>query len=1106
MSNASYSSHTSEQSHISQLPPSQHYRDQPQSYSRLPYNQHESNHSHRDSDVSQVNSNATPRSQVNSTSSNFSEKLDHQNVARHHPSPDHSPRQHRQVLHEAPFAQSRGDNSPRASPQRTPRRRDPAPDNEALPSLDDYEAMLQQMTSPGLGPSGARSPRSRQDREPRTARDPRKQPQRPRPRQHDESLQSPKLAPLQEEPQRMAVVSNNNSNNNHNVNSAPLEDQRSEAERLRERKNRRRSSLPTNLQAPSWLLPPKRRSSGHLSPTDAPVNELLSTTISRETLPSIQPPAPSLNPDDMLPSRSQKRYSWEDDSIATREDLLAASQPSNVRRSGGSWADHLSPVKEEFKDQDKGQDMSRPDSDAPVVGSAIVEPAASQANVEPIPETLPNMPPLPPQPPRSATPSGGRSRSTTPVPGIQPPPGVAPPSSPSQARKVLPSSGGKRGARSGSNASATAMLLPGNANTRPRAGSAASIGSMNSFTLDGVLTPPPPSSPLPSLPSGQKPSSSSSPKIGLGIGNRGRKSSGSGSRELVLPPPQVVLEGSDAVSLPTPSSSVSMSPDLGHNAVNGTGPQQTTPPSSSLLTTGSDTIQVARLRKRVSLLEKELANTEIQLSSRMRDSSELQFKVEHLTVERDTLQSRIKLLEEHVKESSKRSDLDRQRESIEMDRASLKLQHDQELKDAVKQIQDEKEALFEAMMERQDRSREEMSQQMEALRQQLMEREQELRRAKSELEDQQSTGNGFMISQSRQSEEMNQEITRLQTLQGTLEQELTNARNEIHRLQSLVADQKQSLSKDQRAREELEVKVEALMLVSNDLEQAKRDMAEYEDLKQQVEQLRYERATQEEKYAALERELNAFTERSQQEEAQYRTLQDTIQRLSSKITRMESQHAIELDGLQRTHDDEMARVDQNHANALADMSEQHRSMAAAEIKELQARGRVLYDRLQDETHRNDQIETRLFQLEKAQASHEAEKETLDRANKSLERHLSMQRLQEQENQYKIEELERDNVKLRAILAQLNMVASSQSGRKDGEIEGVNEDDDERSTSDLYEKQQRQWAEQTEMLERKLAKVEAEARSTMEQNLQLKVELDLLGRGNSLDDRSRSRSP
>ncbi|KAF9028086.1 hypothetical protein BGZ52_000478 [Haplosporangium bisporale] len=864
---------------------------------------------------------------------------------------------------------------------------------------------------------------------------------------------------------------------------------------------RRRSSLPSSLQAPSRLLPPKRRNSGHLSPKEVthvqnlPINE--NNSFSSVLLASEQTP---LNPDDILPPRQRKRYSWEDESVAAREDLLTVSPPNtrSVRNSGNSWQDGLSPVKESFKEQE------------PQISTSNAKSPEEFQPTQPPSETAPKIAEQPstPVPPRSMTPTQSRSRSTTPVPGIRPPPGPAPPASPTLTRKVSPPSGGKRGVRSGSNASAT--LQPNLAHTRPRAGSAASMSSMssmNSFTLDGILTPPPPSSPLPSLPpTAGLPSVSSSPKIGLGI-TRTRKSSGA-SREL-LPAPQLVLE---SASLPTPTSS-----EIAH----------TTTASSLQMTTGVEPTQIVRLKKRVSILEKELANTEIELSSRIRDGSELQFKVEQLTIERDTLQSRMKLLEVHVNESAKRNERERQRESIELDRVSLQLQHDQQLQEAVKQIQDEKEVLFEALMERQDRSRMEMSAQMETLRRQLADKEQEINRLKSEQQDQmdqQLAGNAFLTSPTRQTQEMGQEIARLQALQASLEQELTSARNEIHRLQSLAADQKQNLSKDQRAREELEVKVEALMMMSDDHEQAKRDKTEFEQLRQETLQLRADKVAQEERFLELQRDLEASTSRSQQEEAQYRTLQDTVQRLSSKITRMEGQHASELEQVQRDHEEVMERVVQEHAQALTDVSEQAQSESRSqrsqierleaqfsnETKELQARERVLRERLSEQSLRNDQLEAQLFLLEKAQTTHEAEKETMARTNRSLERHLSMQHLQEQENIYKMEELERENAKMRAVLAELDM-AAYQSRRQQNEQQQDNEEDEvSRATmATVYETQQRRWAEQTQLMERKMAKTEEEARAVMEKNMQLEVALEMAQSGSSpssSDDKPRSHSP
>ncbi|KAG0332539.1 hypothetical protein BG004_001207 [Podila humilis] len=1137
MSSASHSSQASEQSYISHLPPSQPYRNQNQDHD--PYSQRGSE-SRAHSSMAMRSDGYTSPSSSPSVRPERPERLDRSeksHSSRH--DNDQSIRHQRPTMTENHVPTIHAESSPRASPQRTQRRREPASTsasaaNEHLPSLDDYEAMLQQMTSPGLSPSGARSTQRRQDTETRdrTAREPRRarqQQQHQQQQQHEPTIVERR--PADSIPPPKVVLPQEERPPSRETDNALLVPLSSEAEQLRARKLRRRSSLPSNLQAPSRLLPPKRRSSGHLSPKDlSHLEELPSSfagTVLEESTVEIEVPTSSAEIVFTPPPR--KRYSWEDESVAARDDLISvtdhkkASSKSYTRNSGSSWQEQLSPVHEtrpvrstldsqytvaknsgEPSQTEKNGTGHRSRSNSPLPPPESVTRLQAGAEVE---EDQTHIEHTRLRTPHSSTSSQQRTHTNAPAPSIRPPPGLAPnsappPSSPSLTRKISPPSGGKRGVRSGSNASST--LQPSIGHPRPRAGSAASMSSMssmNSFTLDGILTPPPPSSPLPSLPpaASRTPATSSTTNVGLGIGTKSRKMSG-GSREIVVSPPQVVLESADESPLPTPASSEPMTPE--HK-------------QAILAVAGAETpIQISKLKKRVSLLEKELANTEIELSSRIRDGSELQFKVEQLTIERDALQSRMKLLEVHI-ESAKRQDRGRQRESIELDRASLQLQHDQELQEAVKQIQDEKEVLFEALMERQDRSRMEMSAQMETLRRQLIEKEHDIYRLKTEQQDQEQllVSNSFLGAQAYpHSQDREQDITRLQALQTSLEQELTTARNEIHRLQSLVADQKQSISKDQRLREELEVKIEAMMLMSDDHEQVRQDKTECDRLRHEAQQLRAEKETHEERSLELARELEDFTMRSQHEETLYRSLQDTVQRLTSTISTMEGQHVNALDEARSDHEEAMERVMQEHAEARAEMAEQNRLESEAlqsqlrvqienqfseEIQELQARERVLWERMNEQSLKNDQLEAQLFLLEKAQATHENEKETMARTNRSLERHLSMQHLQEQENLYKVEELERENAKLRKVLADLDLAAylSQQSNRAEGNAEEEEADSEviKTLTTTMYERQQRRWSEQIQLLERKMAKAEEEALRMSEQNMQLKVALELAKR-------------
>jgi hypothetical protein len=350
------------------------------------------------------------------------------------------------------------------------------------------------------------------------------------------------------------------------------------------------------------------------------------------------------------------------------------------------------------------------------------------------------------------------------------------------------------------------------------------------------------------------------------------------------------------------------------------------------------------------------------------------------------------------------------------------------------------------------------------------------------------------------------------------DKELVIAKDEIQRLQALLVEQDKGAAAALEARQELETKLEAMMVKKlpeegDDVHRAPglNSTAEQEE---QLEKMRQEQSVQQEANAALQQELEIFTERLQQEEAQYRTLQDTVQRLTLKISRLETQHAAEVQQIQRDHEEFLEKVVQDHADKLTDLTEQskadseqlvlkfrqeqqgHQGHAAAEkemVKEqatFRAREKVLIARLDEQVDRNQQLETRIFELEKKQGEHDYEVDTWIKTNKSLERQLAIEQLQQQENRYQIDKVERENRRLRAILADLDLAArlgrAAESGDEDEDMEENREE-----TKSAYERQREKWIQQTQLLERKMAKAEEEATAIMEKNMELMVTMEMV---------------
>lgn len=371
-----------------------------------------------------------------------------------------------------------------------------------------------------------------------------------------------------------------------------------------------------------------------------------------------------------------------------------------------------------------------------------------------------------------------------------------------------------------------------------------------------------------------------------------------------------------------------------------------------------------------------------------------------------------------------------------------------------------------------------------------------------------------------------------------MESDLRGAQEEVQRLSVLVTEKERLSLEEQRAREAVESKIEFLQQTTHQSieDQRQAHVAALSELGVQIQTLATEKSKLEEANRRIEHELEAFEARSQHEEAQYRILQDTVQRLSSKMSRMESQHAEEIEQLHRDHGEAQDRIALEHTDALSHLSNQHqveleteleqlrvasemdlhrhrheseqaqtqlREAFAQDRQEMEARERVLRDRIEALSDRTDHLEEEVFQLQQAQDVIVKEKEILARTNRSLERHVSMQHLQQQENVFKMEELERENARLREILGDLDIAAAlavrqqTRDDDHDGAVEAHDSNSNAAATmAEMFAHQQRKWVEQAEQMARKVARAEEEARRVAEQNVDLKVALDLATQAHS----------
>jgi hypothetical protein len=274
----------------------------------------------------------------------------------------------------------------------------------------------------------------------------------------------------------------------------------------------------------------------------------------------------------------------------------------------------------------------------------------------------------------------------------------------------------------------------------------------------------------------------------------------------------------------------------------------------------------------------------------------------------------------------------------------------------------------------------------------------------------------------------------------------------------------------------------------------------------QLESLRSERDALQESRSVLEREVESMTCRLQHEEAQYRILQDTVQRLTSKLSQVESHHAQEMERLQQEHEEVMEKVVIDHANMLTDLSEQQQSKAndsqlreremmevrfQKERQEWVAKEKILKTRWEEQSARNDALEESLFEKDKARLAQDQDLQSLQQLNQSLERQLAIERLQQQENAFKSSQVDKENQRLRAILADLDLAALlSRDETEDESSNNNNTSDRQEMMKTIYEIQKQRWRDQMQLMEHKMAKIQEAAAGIQQKNIELMVALDL----------------
>ncbi|KAF9990952.1 hypothetical protein BGZ75_008121, partial [Mortierella antarctica] len=110
----------------------------------------------------------------------------------------------------------------------------------------------------------------------------------------------------------------------------------------------------------------------------------------------------------------------------------------------------------------------------------------------------------------------------------------------------------------------------------------------------------------------------------------------------------------------------------------------------------------------------------------------------------------------------------------------------------------------------------------------------------------------------------------------------------------------------------------------------KRELALLDEARSRLEaslaQSEQERQVQQDRYQQLEQAFEQFkvvgSKDRQQQDDEHWALQETVQRLTAKISDLEDQHASEMQRLQQNHDELLETVVLKHAGALTDLSEQ----------------------------------------------------------------------------------------------------------------------------------------------------------------------------------------
>ncbi|KAF9966475.1 hypothetical protein BGZ70_002217, partial [Mortierella alpina] len=439
--------------------------------------------------------------------------------------------------------------SPRMAPKPPPRRREqpqPAADGSELPSLDQYEAMLQQMTSPTGSPKEPRQrrPENASDRSSRRmTRQGRKQQQQQQ--QQHQQLVSEELNTIAV-PESLGSVTD----------SRGLTDTKNkQIESLSERKHRRRSSMPTFGDFPIRALTElKRRSSEYRIPAGHPSSSAMAqgagSLIHGSTTESSMRSWEHNNSSMMPPVKGSEDERGDPHNAASTKRTSRRHSQTNARSTrrlshalATSDIDYFtvqhSHAKPDFSLDEGDRRIEQYQMELrQLQSSGIKSPNMMPTRGRSATDEGSSLPtPIPPpsrqqllaslgdgtnasatSPNRSTTPTSPKPRPTTPV-RPAPPPGLSPmsitsapiilshgisapssnnthnynkknpPIAASPARRMKPTS-----------AAPTSPAAP-----RSRAASIASVNSMNSmgsnFHVDGILNQAPPSLPLPSVPS-----------------------------------------------------------------------------------------------------------------------------------------------------------------------------------------------------------------------------------------------------------------------------------------------------------------------------------------------------------------------------------------------------------------------------------------------------------------------------------------------------------------------------------------------------------------------------------------------------------------------------